>query len=206
MRRRADDGSLLAACATLQATRPMDLPLLLPETTHAAPPPVELLDLDLGEPYPASADLPAPAPASGLDLDLDLAPDPAPAEVAQAEPVDMPAPTDTQSPSTTHAGGLMAESDLVREPVAPITELEPLTLEMPDADADAAPAGAEVIQLEEFRAQVGAEVLRAAQPERDPDADQIKVIGPLRLQIPLFNIYLNEADEVSRRLGTELTL
>ena len=192
----------------LQATRPMDLPLLLPETAHAAPPPVELLDLDLGEPHPAPADLPpAFAPASGLDLDLDLAPDPAPAEVvAQAEPVDMPTPTDTQSPSTTHAGGLMAESDLVREPVAPITELEPLTLEMPDADADAAPAGAEVIQLEEFRAQVGAEVLRAAQPERDPDADQIKVIGPLRLQIPLFNIYLNEADEVSRRLGTELTL
>ncbi|MEX8518739.1 MAG: Hpt domain-containing protein [Leptothrix sp. (in: b-proteobacteria)] len=36
-----------------------------------------------------------------------------------------------------------------------------------------------------------------------PD-DQIKVIGTLRLPIPLFNIYLNEADELSRRLGTEL--
>ncbi len=36
------------------------------------------------------------------------------------------------------------------------------------------------------------------------DADQVKVIGPLRIRIPLFNIYLNEADERSRRLATEL--
>ena len=30
------------------------------------------------------------------------------------------------------------------------------------------------------------------------------MIGPLRIDIPLFNIFLNEADEQSRRLGTEL--
>ena len=30
------------------------------------------------------------------------------------------------------------------------------------------------------------------------------MIGPLRIGIPLFNIYLNEADELSRRLVTEL--
>ena len=36
------------------------------------------------------------------------------------------------------------------------------------------------------------------------DADQIKVIGSLRIPIPLFNIFLNEADEHSRRLVTEL--
>ena len=37
------------------------------------------------------------------------------------------------------------------------------------------------------------------------DADeQVKVIGSLRIPIPLFNIYLNEADELSRRLCTEL--
>ena len=32
----------------------------------------------------------------------------------------------------------------------------------------------------------------------------MKVIGDLRVGIPLFNIYLNEADELSRRLCTEL--
>ena len=35
--------------------------------------------------------------------------------------------------------------------------------------------------------------------------DQIKVIGPLRIGIPLYNVYLNEADEWSRRLVTEVT-
>lgn len=34
--------------------------------------------------------------------------------------------------------------------------------------------------------------------------EQVKVIGPLRIAIPLFNVYLNEADEWSRRLVTEL--
>ena len=36
------------------------------------------------------------------------------------------------------------------------------------------------------------------------EEEQVKVVGPLRIGIPLFNIYLNEADELSRRLYTEL--
>ena len=43
------------------------------------------------------------------------------------------------------------------------------------------------------------------EPASEPDLDQVKVIGTLRIGIPLFNIYLNEADELSRRLGTELS-
>jgi chemosensory pili system protein ChpA (sensor histidine kinase/response regulator) len=35
--------------------------------------------------------------------------------------------------------------------------------------------------------------------------DQTKVIGQLRLGIPLYNVYLNEADEWSRRLQTEVS-
>ncbi|MDW5443576.1 Hpt domain-containing protein [Polaromonas sp. SM01] len=35
--------------------------------------------------------------------------------------------------------------------------------------------------------------------------DQVKVIGSLRIGIPLYNVYLNEADEWSRRLVTEVT-
>jgi chemosensory pili system protein ChpA (sensor histidine kinase/response regulator) len=35
--------------------------------------------------------------------------------------------------------------------------------------------------------------------------DQVKVIGDLRIGIPLYNVYLNEADEWSRRLLTELS-
>ena len=37
-----------------------------------------------------------------------------------------------------------------------------------------------------------------------PDEDQYRLIGPLRISISLFNIFLNEADELSRRLGTAL--
>jgi chemosensory pili system protein ChpA (sensor histidine kinase/response regulator) len=49
------------------------------------------------------------------------------------------------------------------------------------------------------------------QPELEPAPahagvdEQIKVIGSLRLSIALYNVYLNEADEWSRRLLTELT-
>lgn len=42
-------------------------------------------------------------------------------------------------------------------------------------------------------------------PETLREDDQVKVIGDLRISIPLFNIFLNEADELSRRLGTELS-
>lgn len=38
-------------------------------------------------------------------------------------------------------------------------------------------------------------------PMRD---EQVKVIGSLRIGIPLYNVYLNEADEWSRRLATEV--
>jgi chemosensory pili system protein ChpA (sensor histidine kinase/response regulator) len=36
------------------------------------------------------------------------------------------------------------------------------------------------------------------------DDEAVKVVGPLRIAIPLFNIYLTEADELSRRLTTEV--
>jgi chemosensory pili system protein ChpA (sensor histidine kinase/response regulator) len=41
-------------------------------------------------------------------------------------------------------------------------------------------------------------------PQAPADGDDVKVIGGLRVPIPLFNIYLNEADELSRRLTTEV--
>jgi chemosensory pili system protein ChpA (sensor histidine kinase/response regulator) len=47
--------------------------------------------------------------------------------------------------------------------------------------------------------------------ESEPDLEsaladeQVKVIGTLRIGIPLYNVYLNEADEWSRRLETELS-
>jgi chemosensory pili system protein ChpA (sensor histidine kinase/response regulator) len=39
----------------------------------------------------------------------------------------------------------------------------------------------------------------------DMEDEQVKVIGTLRIGIPLYNVYLNEADEWSRRLETEVS-
>ncbi len=43
----------------------------------------------------------------------------------------------------------------------------------------------------------------ALEPESSED-DQVRMIGALRIGIPLYNVYLNEADEWSRRLVTEV--
>ncbi len=38
----------------------------------------------------------------------------------------------------------------------------------------------------------------------EPPADDYKQVGPLRISLPLFNIYTSEADELSQRLASEL--
>ena len=50
----------------------------------------------------------------------------------------------------------------------------------------------------------GAGEIYAADEVDGADDEAVKVIGSLRIGIPLYNVYLNEADEWSRRLVTEL--
>ena len=59
--------------------------------------------------------------------------------------------------------------------------------------------GDRVTQLPDFTEPLEPEIAEPA-PE-----EMLKVIGPLRLSIPLYNVYLNEADEWSRRLQVELS-
>jgi chemosensory pili system protein ChpA (sensor histidine kinase/response regulator) len=81
------------------------------------------------------------------------------------------------------------------------------------ADADAAPRVEIASQSEpdpsafqDTGFETGFEADLAAEADAEPhiEDEQFKQIGELRVPIPLFNIYLNEADELSRRLGTEL--
>ncbi len=65
--------------------------------------------------------------------------------------------------------------------------------DLPDAP-DTQPAGIEGFELD---------LPEAATPVETAD-EQVKVIGTLRIGIPLYNVFLNEADEWSRRLLTEL--
>jgi chemosensory pili system protein ChpA (sensor histidine kinase/response regulator) len=84
----------------------------------------------------------------------------------------------------------------------------PEVLESP-VDAATVPDGVATVHPE-LTAVVNA--VAEFQPESQPadlaDAameDQVRVIGSLRIDIPLYNVFLNEADEWSRRLLTELS-
>jgi chemosensory pili system protein ChpA (sensor histidine kinase/response regulator) len=73
----------------------------------------------------------------------------------------------------------------------------------------AEPAPEPVTETAALTAELHSESEPQAEPETEPVAaesvdEQIKVIGTLRIGIPLYNVYLNEADEWSRRLGTEV--
>ena len=78
--------------------------------------------------------------------------------------------------------------ELAPTPVPPAQEIDGI-----DFASLSALSGAEPQPAEEAREPIAAE-----------SDDQVKVIGPLRIGIPLYNVYLNEADEWSRRLATEL--
>ena len=93
------------------------------------------------------------------------------------------------APGSDGAAAADALPDAAPEPVlAPEeTVTEPALLAEPPADVQGAD-----------------EPVQADEPAQDDD-DQIKVIGDLRIGIPLYNVYLNEADEWSRHLLTELS-
>lgn len=230
MRLRGERHSLAAAP---QVSAPSDAALdVLPTTSESAlvdltePLPLieqgadlvsveEVISLDLpellAEPVPASEAALVAAVEAGLsDLDLPdaLGQQPSPAEatsIAQAvvledeEPLDLSnleviEPVEIRSPddgAPTQAGSLGDTAPAVTEVDfsldlslgdSPSGELEPESLPAP------APAP-------------------ATEPEPDSEGsdEPVKVIGDLRIPIPLFNIYLNEADEQSRRLGHALS-
>jgi chemosensory pili system protein ChpA (sensor histidine kinase/response regulator) len=79
-----------------------------------------------------------------------------------------------------------------------------------DFTFDASPASAEpapVQHLETIEALDALDTVEASDSMLSADGsgdEQVKVIGALRIGIPLYNVYLNEADEWSRRLVTEV--
>jgi chemosensory pili system protein ChpA (sensor histidine kinase/response regulator) len=91
-----------------------------------------------------------------------------------------------------------------------------------DVDVDIFGSNLSEVQPEKCAETVEGELVavhqeQPAEPELSPDEfgpdpkesleppEPVKVIGSLRLSIPLYNVYLNEADEWSRRLQTELS-
>ncbi len=176
------------------------LALRVPELPSAA-------DLDLGLPEPVAA--PAHAPEVAFELDLGEFNEPAPAAVPEP-----------QAPAL--APALLAELPLQALPLPdaapmPAPDVQALEIDLAEFDAefaaaDAAAAAAAATPSAAAHVQPALHAtpdleLDLDQPSEEAGADadeQVRVIGPLRISIPLFNIYLNEADELSRRLVTEL--
>lgn len=193
--------------------QPLPLPSAASELTLHVPDLPSASDLDLPaaettavlnvigtEPaQPAAEHAPdTPVAADVIELSLESLPELV-EPVAAAEPPAIELPP-TQSPDALPIFDLSAlESVEMADPVE-----VPEVTEMPEVTEVA-----EVAEVEELAdlapfADVGEPT--PAQPPAEPevDLDQVKVVGPLRISIPLFNIYLNEADELSRRLCTEL--
>ncbi len=159
-------------------------------------------DLALDEPgsEPAADGLPDPGPAADADFELDLS-QPSSDEAFPAMKISGEAPVAELDaaefdaafgvPSAPSAGTRVEPT--LPEPSGSLPEVgsvtEPMRLDLADMAADGAAEPAEP----------------ASAIETPVDEEQFKLIGELRIAIPLFNIYLNEADELSRRLCTELS-
>ena len=104
------------------------------------------------------------------------------------------------------ADSLAMESlpETVPEAVPEAVEIEGIDFDSLLAQADATPVAPAAVMPPEPEPQPEPEAEVAPEAAVEDIDDQVKVIGTLRIGIPLYNVYLNEADEWSRRLATEL--
>jgi chemosensory pili system protein ChpA (sensor histidine kinase/response regulator) len=190
----------------LPESEPVDVvevqPLFEPDAL-AAPRGVEVIDIGESIDAGAADTLEVPA-AQAIDL-LDL-----PVDV-DASGTAQPATSDAAE-SAEHAAWMPEASEVHAQPAfdgEPVPAVEPIeaaawnaaarALIEPSADtAPAAPAEPATTATDDARTR------GEAPAASDDDAEQVKVIGDLRISIPLFNIYLNEADELSRKLATAM--
>ena len=190
----ADAGFVLdlepAADASSATDRTLSLTDRIPDLPSAADLDLGLPDLDLGllpADMPVLPSVPAAADAVSFELDLaDLDGFRDEATVIQAVSLPQLDLVPDEAPSAMEVTLALPARPLAEPP--PPTEPQAHTAPEPELTAPETPA-----------------VLPEPEPEPEPVAEeQVRVIGPLRIGIPLFNIFLNEADELSRRLGTEL--
>lgn len=187
-------------------TSPVDEDLAEDEVTHYA-------ELDIG-PAPAAPALTV-LPSTVLELDLDLS-------HGEPEPVPITAPQALDQVSDTHPGALDAEpatitaDDASPEAVDVVEAGVDVELDFAAAEpdqllelVDVEPASAPSVHVPPTLTLVETPAPQALEPEAvqplpEDDADRFKMVGHLRVPIGLFNVFLNEADEQSRRLCVEL--
>ncbi|WP_038207864.1 Hpt domain-containing protein [Xenophilus azovorans] len=223
------DAEALAVAARQIAAEP---PVVEPPAVDRADAPTDLaplhelppLDLDFDiEPLPGEREPAAATEGTPPDTDwghddfavTDILPSrkgpaapAAPAALAGGEDIDFLAAAPVPVPSA----DAPLDFELPLEPAAEAADEAvhdaPPPAEQPgvsaEAEEDAAvPAQPEPAQAEAEPAEPApAEDLAIA--EAEAAEEQVKVIGPLRIGIPLYNVYLNEADEWSRQLAIDV--
>ncbi|SDM65056.1 chemosensory pili system protein ChpA (sensor histidine kinase/response regulator) [Oryzisolibacter propanilivorax] len=189
------------------------LDLELPERHDVAPapqPPAVALPPEADVPAAELVSVPgadAGVESQGAGLDWPLADD-----ASQQAWADEPAAEEVRTEPPL-AGQMPAE--FAGEPHEPLPQSEREPEDEKPAMAEAVPAAApESWPEQETLAQSQPESAHAPEPEPEPEPEfstsaessdeEVKVIGDLRIGIPLYNVYLNEADEWSRRLSTAL--
>jgi len=192
----------LRSVAPPTAIAPEQLPDLPSAPEWAAPPPltipatlpVDLLDLPELPPLPEVQEmLPADAEPTTLRLPPEAAPAPPTPAVTPA------AGSEWALTAEAPLQDLLASIDLQIDFELPLEDTATVPLDESPAEDFVTEEPAEVGELPET---VPDDTAAPTAPE--DDAERYKIVGPLRIQIALFNIFLNEADEQSRRLGVEI--
>ena len=173
-----------------------------------------------GEEEQVSTPQPAPYPDFASTQTLDFGADLSLAASVDALPLDLDdfdfgdIAAVTESPILPAIASEVKETSLPESAalVSAASDVLPATPETPQEEHAAAvvETAAEAV----LDSVVDLDLLESAsmEPESEPASlvasdleEQVKVIGTLRIGIPLYNVYLNEADEWSRRLLTELS-
>jgi len=165
---------------------------------------------------------PAAAPLQTLSFELDLSKfDALPPAATPALGVDHTSPSMFalfDDPVTPTAPGTLERRETGAGALPPMEAVELIDIELggeamplPSVEVllpSATDATAEGVLLEGLDSSgeipSGLEARAEPLPEPPAEEEQVKIVGPLRIGIPLFNIFLNEADELSRRLTTEV--
>ncbi len=195
---------------------PAEAPAVVEAPASAGPAEPEIsLDLSFGAPA-------EPAPAAEPEVATTVAEAPVSFELPELSAEPAPESADPLAPDVTQvlraepveaqelpADELPADFVFDLGPPADLAPAEPVQIEGIDFGSLAAvsaaqePAMAPEAELPAPTAEV-TDLSFEAEPVLASADEQVKVIGPLRIGIPLYNVYLNEADEWSRRLVTEV--
>ncbi len=199
----------IAVEAAVEPALDFDFPAEVPTPTTPTTPSFETTQVMRGAP-PEVAELPEDELAHDFNFDFEPSPTvvlrPEAAPPAAAQPLVEIEGIDFASLSALSADLGLPQPETAAQPLADLLPEEAFdgmaTLE-PEPEIEAAAAiEAEAAAEPEAQAPAFADA-EPVEVEVEVD-DQIKVIGSLRIGIPLYNVYLNEADEWSRRLATEV--